>query len=716
MSARASQEEMRAARLRALGGAGAEGPSRKNPRPADNGDSPAPASTAASQEQQQQQQMPTSSEGTSAVSDAEMRQLERLLYRGGGATSEDLRRWCGQGFEPAAPPNGAGGADAFPIGLRQSAGGPCGVLAAVQAEMVAAVLFGTGDEGGTGAGPETDEGMGIEAETEAGEGFPEVAAADVPGICARALVTILARAVGDKEPLVLVECTSPGGVFRGFGTTGASGEEEGASGSSLRRHCFVGSDRECAATAFALQPQQLAAYRSPSGCILFLLGLLLTRGLSRVQADMDQPDNTLVVQFGHCTQELVNLLLTGRATSNVMDGDVALGDSGLMVRGIKRRARIGYLTHLEALQLCQVGTYYKIPVLPVWVVGSSSHFTVLFARYRTVNEETQSEQLQTRVQRAFKSVDAAECGFIPSDKLQLALMNIDDPTVYEILGEEEDVARLRGHLNSDGDIIIYSAFWETVSRLITGESLDLIMDDQASRAAAEMVVNMAEPPSAGQGQGLTPSTAGLPRTDSQIARELQAQFDAPGGDPPPPRAGEASVSLDFGATVAPSAALAQIRGDYGGSSAGGMGGISDGMTDEELARQLQAQWAADEGGMPPLAPVQAAAPLAAPLAAPPPAPAPAPVPDPAPPAAAAAPKGETLWHYNGLVGSNRAAQLTRMSLRRRDTENLIGVSVAMTGGGGSGGQVYLCPIEEVVTTRWPGGRLDFLGAPVPSID
>ena len=79
-------------------------------------------------------------------------------------------------------------------------------------------------------------------------------------------------------------------------------------------------------------------------------------------------------------------------------------------------------------------------------------------------------------------------------------------------------------------------------------------------------------------------------------------------------------------------------------------------------------------------------------------------------------KAETLWHYNGLVGSNRAAALTRMELRRQNTESSIGVGVAMTGGGGSGAQVYLCPIEEVVTTRWPGARLGFLGQPVPSID
>ena len=33
--------------------------------------------------------------------------------------------------------------------------------------------------------------------------------------------------------------------------------------------------------------------------------------------------SAVIGQFGHCNQDLLNLLLTGRATSNVMDGQVA---------------------------------------------------------------------------------------------------------------------------------------------------------------------------------------------------------------------------------------------------------------------------------------------------------------------------------------------------------------------------------------------------------
>jgi hypothetical protein len=62
----------------------------------------------------------------------------------------------------------------------------------------------------------------------------------------------------------------------------------------------------------------------------------------------------VIGQFGHCNQELINLLLTGRATSNVIDGEMELGDSGLRLRGVYQRSSIGYLTQLEALRYCEV--------------------------------------------------------------------------------------------------------------------------------------------------------------------------------------------------------------------------------------------------------------------------------------------------------------------------------------------------------------------------
>ena len=68
----------------------------------------------------------------------------------------------------------------------------------------------------------------------------------------------------------------------------------------------------------------------------------------------------VVGSFGHCTQELMNLLLVGQATSNVFDGSMPFDDSSassndsIMLKGIPARSAVGYLTQLEALRYCQV--------------------------------------------------------------------------------------------------------------------------------------------------------------------------------------------------------------------------------------------------------------------------------------------------------------------------------------------------------------------------
>jgi hypothetical protein len=50
-----------------------------------------------------------------------------------------------------------------------------------------------------------------------------------------------------------------------------------------------------------------------------------------------------------------------------------------------------------------VGELYKWPQAPVWVVGSASHFTVLFGAEASLAEKSAGERLFERVERAFKS-------------------------------------------------------------------------------------------------------------------------------------------------------------------------------------------------------------------------------------------------------------------------------------------------------------------------
>ena len=85
----------------------------------------------------------------------------------------------------------------------------------------------------------------------------------------------------------------------------------------------------------------------------------------------------------YASQELVNLLLVGGAFSQVFDGEKCLeGQSKedfVLLRGIPKRSRIGFLTLFEHYGYVQVGNRLKSPLVPIWVVCSESHYSVLFS-------------------------------------------------------------------------------------------------------------------------------------------------------------------------------------------------------------------------------------------------------------------------------------------------------------------------------------------------
>uniref|UniRef100_A0AAR2LNC8 Ubiquitin carboxyl-terminal hydrolase MINDY n=1 Tax=Pygocentrus nattereri TaxID=42514 RepID=A0AAR2LNC8_PYGNA len=95
----------------------------------------------------------------------------------------------------------------------------------------------------------------------------------------------------------------------------------------------------------------------PFGCILFIICAILSRTIPMVRRDMDVPTSTLIGAHGYCTQELVNLLLCGRAVSNVFDDEMKL-DSGngnfTLLKGIKERCNIGLLSLFEHYNICKV--------------------------------------------------------------------------------------------------------------------------------------------------------------------------------------------------------------------------------------------------------------------------------------------------------------------------------------------------------------------------
>ncbi|XP_032428728.1 probable ubiquitin carboxyl-terminal hydrolase MINDY-4 [Xiphophorus hellerii] len=121
------------------------------------------------------------------------------------------------------------------------------------------------------------------------------------------------------------------------------------------------------------------------GCVLLVISAVLSRSIEKVREDMDLHTTPLIGAHGYCTQELVNLLLCGRAVSNVFDNDIELdsgNDNMTLLKGIKDQCQIGLLSLFEHYNICKVGAYLKSPSYPIWVVCSESHFSVLFGLQR----------------------------------------------------------------------------------------------------------------------------------------------------------------------------------------------------------------------------------------------------------------------------------------------------------------------------------------------
>ena len=70
-------------------------------------------------------------------------------------------------------------------------------------------------------------------------------------------------------------------------------------------------------------------------------------------------------------------MLVGHARSNVHDGEKDLGDNYIL-KGIDTRSHVGFLTFFEFYGYFQVGENLKSPQVPIWIVCSESHYTVLF--------------------------------------------------------------------------------------------------------------------------------------------------------------------------------------------------------------------------------------------------------------------------------------------------------------------------------------------------
>lgn len=332
-------------------------------------------------------------------------------------------------------------------GLLQTEGGPCGIIAAVQAhicyflfhtekEREKVFLSKTNTDRKKKAAPlhhaaiESGE-EGIEKEVDERDKtvvMPLLSEEDQTRLLTLALARILWRCALARSGAGVGGSASGGGKGgAGAGGKGAGGGRAGAgSGEAtttttahvlmLRTQCDINAgfptsgsvidmavedeDNLCRllysslTTAATTGAGAKIGFKSAWGCVLLLLSALVCRGIDDVQGDMDFPI-PLVDEHWYCTQEMANLLVVGKAIGNVVDDDdnsrvLASASSPLStsLKGIPFRADVGQLSIYEVNGLIMMGRRLKYPLTPIWLINFESHYCVLFSpdRLKVVDE------------------------------------------------------------------------------------------------------------------------------------------------------------------------------------------------------------------------------------------------------------------------------------------------------------------------------------------
>eukprot|EP01036_Dinobryon_divergens_P031051 gene31051-40389_t len=318
----------------------------------------------------------------------------------------------------------------------------------------------------------------------------------------------------------------------------------------------------------------------------------------------------------------------------------------------------------------------------IQINGSSSHFTVLFCRELQVNQESRSERLVTLLQRSFKAVESDDCGYIPVlNTIVESSSSADDDvaginTIRTILGDAVD-----------GEIIIWGNFWG-ISKLMSGT---VSLDDLINAADSALIASLtAEEPT------VTPLLQ-APFISTPPVSGSRKRHPSPS---PTNRAHNANNSYhdDFqfsygnnlGSSAMPAAASSTggwqtptLRDSKEWSSSTAMDVASSSNTSYWHSQPNLATKAAADSSVMDLTTDDA--------------------------------ESFTLYHFNGLQSvSSRSLKLTGFKLHLRSVDDAVGQFITFAGGEG-GGSIggNICPIEEVLRTRWPGCRVDWLGQGAP---
>ena len=325
----------------------------------------------------------------------ESESLLSLLF-GSNPNPEDVDRWKSQGWTMSQE---------IPFVIHQSHGGPCGILAPVQAFLLKKLIF------------ENQEGLSSIERLRLID--PKILRDSLESV----LLIMLKRAVPDhRNPIKLIKLRE--------------------------NHSFQSAD---------------SIDLNQSTVLDFAASLVRSRGIDQVKLDMDDPEIPLIGRFGHCSQELLNLVLFGQARSNVFDGDQKLGDDIMILRGVPSEADIdvGLLSELEALRYVTVGSKLKNPKYPFWIIGSPSHYTLLFSFDKSCSSRSRTESQQDLIRAKFNE-------FSMDDGIALAE---NFPKMIKALGLSDTVlsdSSAKSFLVEE--VIIYDDFYKWVVEFLPSVS------------------------------------------------------------------------------------------------------------------------------------------------------------------------------------------------------------------------------------------------------
>ena len=254
--------------------------------------------------------------------------------------------WLDQGFEFSTDAQSA-------VGIVQHKNGPCGALAAVNAEVIAVM------------------------------DCPMPSQVVTDGALLTALARILLRCrSGGAGPVVLAKWASSSDVGGEVATESIDG---------------VAAADELSSRLSPLLP----SFKAKGGCVLFCYSCILTHGVDAVKSEANRDGGGVPLvsgPFALCGTELISLLLGGVARCNVGAYDPA---SGAKVTW-RTAGDVGLISADELESGVPVCDVLKSPLKPVYVMHGGDHFTVLWHPTASVQA-----RLQARVKEIFSQLMAA---------------------------------------------------------------------------------------------------------------------------------------------------------------------------------------------------------------------------------------------------------------------------------------------------------------------